>query len=158
MQKSFWVENLATVGGVGKAPKAPGTFGTLPALPLVLALSFLGEVLWMLATLVLVMLAVIVASLYEKQTLRHDAKEVVIDEVAGFAVAMLWLPITWQSFLAAFVLFRFFDVVKPPPIRQVDKKVPGGLGVVADDVLAGVFSNLILQWVYWNTGWLGQSL
>ena len=109
----------------------------------------------MVATFVLVVFSIVVSSLYEQEFQRHDAKEVVIDEVAGFAVAMLWLPITWQSFVAAFVLFRFFDILKPPPIRQVDQKVPGGLGVVADDVLAGAFTNLLLHWLSHQTGWLG---
>ena len=88
---------------------------------------------------------------------KKDPKEVVIDEVAGFLVAMTWLPLSWSSFLAAFLLFRLFDVWKPLFIGYLDKNVKGGLGIVADDLAAGIVTNIILQVVYQQTDWLGHK-
>ena len=109
----------------------------------------------MVATLLAIGFSIWVSHLYEKQTGLHDSKEVVIDEVVGFLVAMTWLPLTWQAFLAAFILFRIFDIWKPLFIGQLDRKVTGGFGVVMDDVAAGLVTNVILQWVFHRTNWLG---
>ncbi|MCB0365948.1 MAG: phosphatidylglycerophosphatase A [Bdellovibrionaceae bacterium] len=158
LDQSRWVSLLATAGGLGKAPKAPGTVGTLAALPLVPLFAWGGEYFYMLATAILVVVAIVVAQMYETQHGDHDPKEVVIDEVAGFVVAMLWLPLTWQSFVAAFAIFRLLDAVKPFPISVVDRKVQGGLGVVADDLVAGILTNVLLQIAYTKTDWLGQQL
>lgn len=153
-----WVLLLATWFYLGKFPKAPGTIGTLGAIPLVIGLSFLGSLGYMFGAIILTLFSVFVAELYERTSEKHDAKEVVIDEVVGYVVAMTWLPLTWQSFLVAFLLFRFFDILKPPPIGTIDKRIEGGLGVVADDILAGVVTNFILQVVYMHTNWLGAQL
>jgi phosphatidylglycerophosphatase A len=88
----------------------------------------------------------------------HDSKEIVIDEVVGFLITMTWLPLTWQSLVAGFVVFRFLDIVKPPPIRQLDRKVPGGFGVMVDDVAAGIIGSILLQFVYNHTNWLGVQI
>jgi phosphatidylglycerophosphatase A len=77
--------------------------------------------------------------------------------VVGYVIAMTWLPLTWQSFLAAFVVFRFFDILKPGPIRRIDQRVKGGLGTVLDDVAAGLVSSVILQVLLRETHWLGGS-
>ncbi len=112
----------------------------------------------MVVTLLLFPLGVMAAQAYEAQSNSHDAKEIVIDEVVGFLITMTWLPMTWQSVVLGFLLFRFFDIVKPPPIRQLDRKVPGGLGVMIDDVAAGFISSLILQTIYTQTSWLGVQI
>jgi phosphatidylglycerophosphatase A len=137
--------------GLGLAPKAPGTFGTLLGIPLHFLLA--GQAWgWRLALAVLV-LAVgwWAAEKAESEIGRHDAPEVVIDEVAGYLTAMLLapppLPLAW---LAGFVFFRFFDILKPWPVGWADRCVPGGLGVMADDILAGLYAGLALQ----LTGWL----
>jgi phosphatidylglycerophosphatase A len=116
----------------------------------------------MAAVLLLIPLAIIAAAAYEQDHLHadsadgHDRSEIVIDEVVGFLITMVWLPMTWQSLLLGFLLFRFFDILKPFPIGYLDRKVPGGLGVVVDDIAAGIFASLILQAVYSYTSILGQ--
>lgn len=155
---SIWFIRIATFFGIGKARKAPGTWGTLATIPLVLLLMHFGILTYMVATLLLLPLAIVSAEVYEKQSATHDSKEIVIDEVLGFMITMTWLPMSWQSFVLGFLLFRALDIWKPFPISYLDKKVQGGLGVVIDDVAAGIVANLILQVVYTKTNWLGSQL
>lgn len=152
-----WIVRWATWFGMGRVRQAPGTVGTLGALPVILVLYALGYWPYLIGAVLISYFAIEVAERYEKKYQAHDPKEVVIDEVAGFVVAMAWLPFTWQSFLYAFLLFRFLDIVKPYPIRWIDEKSRGGLGVVADDLLAGIITNIILQVMYVNTDWLGAQ-
>lgn len=149
---------LATWFYLGKLRPGPGTWGTLGATPLVWLLAQWGAIPYMAATAVFSTVAMVVAHLYEKVEGGHDRSEVVIDEVAGFLVAMTWLPFTWQAWLLGFLLFRALDIFKPPPIRWVDRKVPGGVGVVADDLVAGILTNAVLQFVFVQTPWLGYQL
>lgn len=139
------VSVLATWFGLGKMPFAPGTFGTLGAIPLVWAFSLLGPVPYMIATFVFTVFAIFVAHFHEAATGDHDASEVVIDEVAGLLVTMVWVPFSWPYVIIGFLLFRFFDILKPYPISYIDKKVGGGIGCVGDDLLAGILGNIILQ-------------
>ena len=140
---------FATVFGVGFVPKAPGTFGTLVAAAAYLLLSPLlslpGSAWWYAGGLLaLSAVSVWLSSLAEK-TLGHDAPQIVIDEVCGYFAAVLLVPVhNWQVALYAFVLFRAFDIAKPWPIN-VSQKLPRGWGVVADDLLAGAFANIIIQ-------------
>ena len=76
----------------------------------------------------------------------------------GFLITMTWLPITWQSLVLGFIIFRFLDIVKPPPIGLLDRRVKGGLGVMIDDIAAGIIGSLILQMVYTQTSWLGVQI
>lgn len=154
----FTVEILATWFGLGWLKPAPGTWGTLGAIPLVLLFSLLNPVGYMVAAGLFMLFSVLVAEFYERQVEGHDRSEVVIDEVAGFVIAMTWLPLTWQSWLAAFVLFRVLDALKPPPLSWMDEKIKGGLGVVADDIAAGIMTNFVLQIVFVQTTWLGYQL
>lgn len=147
------IKLLGTWFGCGRAPKAPGTFGTLGAIPLVWAFQTAGEERYLLFTLAFTLFTILVAQLYEDLVAtEHDSPEFVIDEVAGFLVTMAMVPFTWVSVLTGFLLFRLLDVVKPFPISYVDKKVPGGIGAVADDLLAGILANLVLQILLQN-GW-----
>lgn len=151
--------SLATFFGVGRLPKGPGTWGTLATIPLAVLLGWWGPLWHMLVVLLLLPLSIVSAEAYEKQASRHDAKEIVIDEVVGYLIAVTWLPFTWQSFAAGFVVFRILDILKPFPISVLDQKVKGGLGVVVDDVAAGLITNVILQVVVTQTMWLGvQSI
>ncbi len=150
--------NIATLFSVGKFPKAPGTVATLATIPLWFLLAQAGPIYYMIITFLLVPLGVWAAQTYEDHSQKHDSKEIVIDEVVGFLITMTWLPLTWQSVVAGFVIFRFLDIVKPPPIRQLDQKVPGGFGVMADDIAAGIIGSLILQYVYNHTNWLGVQI
>lgn len=153
----MWIK-IATVFGVGRIPKAPGTWGSLVTLPLVLGLMWLGPLVYMAATLAMAIVAIIAAEQYEQQSEKHDSKEIVIDEVAGMLVTMTMLPMTWQSFVIGFILFRLLDIFKPFPISYFDRKVPGGFGVVLDDLVAGMIANGILQLMLYHTVWLGVQI
>ena len=83
---------------------------------------------------------------------KEDAGEIVIDEVAGLIITFIGLPFTLKTMIAGFVIFRAFDILKPFPIRTLEKKIAGGLGVVLDDVLAGIYGNLILRLAIYITG------
>lgn len=151
------IQFFATAGFVGLMPKAPGTFGTLVAVPIAYGLALLGPNLYLLATTALIVFAVWVSEMHERALGHHDSKEIVIDEVVGYLVAFAWLPLTWMSLVAAFVVFRIFDILKPYPISVLDARVKGGLGVVVDDLAAGLITSIILQAVASQTSWLGAG-
>jgi phosphatidylglycerophosphatase A len=154
-----WIKRYVTFFGAGLSPKAPGTMGTLAAIPLAAFFLWAGPLWHMAFVLVLTVFSIWACEMYERQKGGHDHQEVVIDEVIGYLIAVTWMPLTWQSLGAAFVLFRFFDILKPFPISWMDRKIGGGVGVIADDIAAGLVSNLILQWVLANTLYLGvQSI
>ena len=155
--KNFLI-SLATLFGLGKNRKAPGTWGTAATLPLAFLLMWLGPLVHMGATLLLLPVGILAAEFYDQQNGRHDCQEVIIDEVLGFLITMTWLPMTWQSFAFGFLLFRLLDIFKPFPIGYLDKKIQGGLGVVIDDVAAGLIANILLQIVYTKTAWLGVQV
>ena len=150
--------NLAIFFGAGKFPKAPGTVGTLATIPLWYLLAQAGPIIYMLVTFALIPLGVWAAQAYEDFSGRHDSKEIVIDEVVGFLITMTWLPLTWQSMLIGFVVFRVLDIAKPPPIRQLDQKVKGGFGVMVDDIAAGIIGSILMQLIYKHTNWLGMQI
>ena len=151
------VESLATGFYFGKIPFMPGTFGTLWGLPLAWLLLPLGPIPYMVISVALILIASVIAEFHERFTQSHDPGEIVIDEVVGYVIAMTWMPMTWQAFLAAFLAFRFFDILKPFPIRQIDRNIKGGLGTVLDDVAAGLAANVVLQIIYMQTMWLGEQ-
>ncbi|WP_413289965.1 phosphatidylglycerophosphatase A [Bdellovibrio sp. HCB337] len=153
-----FLKNLATFFGIGFFPKSPGTAGTVATIPLVLLLSWAGPLVYMSFVILLFPVAVFAAQAYQEDLGGHDRQEIVIDEVLGFLITMTWLPMTWKSMLAGFLLFRVLDIFKPFPIGYLDKKVPGGLGVIIDDVVAGIIASMILQYIYQNTSWLGQQV
>lgn len=145
-----WTHFLALGFGSGLAPKAPGTFGTLAALPLIYLQSLVSPQLGLIWVLFAFVLGCYVCGQTAKDIGEHDHGAIVWDEVAGYSLAMWCIPFEWQYLLAGFLLFRFFDIVKPWPIRLLDKKIHGGFGIMIDDMLAGFFSWLILfalvQW------------
>lgn len=131
---------LATWFGSGYVSKAPGTIGSLMALPFGYLIADRFGMIGLLGCVVLVtLIGISVSNAYMAQADEHDPGPVVIDEVAGQWLAMMPIAamLTWQGVLAAFILFRIFDIFKPWPISWVDRQVPGGLGVMLDDVLAG---------------------
>lgn len=152
------LRQVATLFGVGFAPKAPGTVATLATIPIWYALAQTGAVIYMIVTFLLFPLGILAAQAYENHVGRHDSKEIVIDEVVGFLITMTWLPLTWQSVALGFVVFRVLDIVKPPPIRQLDKRMPGGFGVMVDDVVAGIIGSIVMQLIYNQTNWLGVQI
>ncbi len=136
---------IATFFNVGKFPKAPGTVGTLAAIPLWYALTHVSTVFYMVATIGITLLGILAAQAYEAVADKHDSKEIVIDEVAGFLITMVMVPPSWIYLIIGFVLFRFFDILKPWPISHLDKTVKGGVGVMVDDVAAGIIASVIIQ-------------
>ena len=153
-QLNKWQHFLALGFGSGLAPKAPGTFGTLVALPLVWLLSLAGTV-WFVAFLVLgTLLGIYVCGKTAADVGEHDHGAIVWDEVIGFTLTMLLIPVTLTTLLLGFVLFRFFDIVKPWPIRWFDQRVHGGFGIMLDDLLAALPALAILHGLLY-LGWLG---
>ena len=140
-----WHQFLALGLGSGLAPKAPGTFGTLAAVPLVAALSYLGNSYLLAFVLAGTWLGIYVCGQTAKDIGEHDHGAIVWDEFIGFAITMLWLPLHWQTLMLGFVLFRLFDIVKPWPISWFDKKVHGGLGIMLDDIVAGLLAMISLH-------------
>lgn len=138
---------LAFGFGAGLAKKMPGTFGTLAAIPLYLALQLADDWLYLAVTLVNIMVGTIICDQAANKLKVHDYGGIVWDEIAGFLITMCWLPFSWQNLLVGFALFRLFDIVKPWPIRWLDQHVSGGLGIMLDDVVAGIFAALVLRMV-----------
>jgi phosphatidylglycerophosphatase A len=130
---------LATSGGAGYVPKMPGHCGT--AVGILIAWATWDLPLWQfgIVTLLITAVGIWAAGVADKAWGTHDNQMIVIDETAGVLVTLL--PVArhgWPALACAFVLFRFFDIVKPPPVRWIDEQLPGGWGVVLDDVGAGV--------------------
>jgi phosphatidylglycerophosphatase A len=152
------IKKIVTFFHIGLVPKAPGTVATIATMPLALLLMWLGPLIHMGVTILVTVLGIWACEMYERKKGGHDHPEAVIDEVAGFLITMVWMPMTWQAFAFGFCLFRFFDILKPWPIGWMDRKIPGGFGVVIDDVAAGLVANIILQLIYTKTGWLGAQI
>lgn len=142
---------VATAGGLGYAPVAPGTFGSLVGIPLIPFLASIddraGRLVYAAMVVLLLAGAVWAAGRADEMLPGHDHGRIVIDEVAGMIVGSLFVPATWGAALLLFALFRFFDVVKPFPANRIDRDLPGGLGVVADDVVAGVYAGIACRLV-----------
>jgi phosphatidylglycerophosphatase A len=136
---------LAFGFGSGLVKKAPGTLGTLAAIPLYLLCVQLNVWIYALITLIATIVGVWICEVAAKKLNEHDYGGIVWDEVAGYLITMLFVPYSWQAMLLGFVLFRLFDIVKPQPIKWIDAKVAGGLGIMLDDVLAAIFAGLLLR-------------
>lgn len=136
---------LSTWFGTGLSPKISGTVGTLAAVPLVAVLTYLGAVYTGIALIVLIPLSIWSSDICSHLLKKRDPSEVVIDEVAGFLLTLFLLPLSWVTILSGFVFFRFFDILKPFPVGWADKRVSGGLGIVLDDLLAGIYSNICIR-------------
>jgi phosphatidylglycerophosphatase A len=143
---------LATWGGVGFLPGLPGTWGTLAALPLWYFLAQTGPWGYGLGTAALMLLGLAVAGPAQLYLGRTDHPAIVIDEVAGLLLTLAWVPPTWAHAALGFLLFRFLDILKPPPIRWFQEGGQGGLEVMADDVAAGVIGRLLIELViiFWG--------
>lgn len=131
--------------GLGLAPKAPGTFGTFAALPFIFTTMYFPLWSQIVFAVVISVFGLWACGKTADDLGVHDHPAIVWDEVAGFYITMIGAAISWQSLLVGFVLFRFFDIVKPGPIRILDKRLHGGFGIMADDVLAGIFSLICVQ-------------
>ncbi len=136
---------LATGFCSGKIPAAPGTFGSLMGLLVCYPLSFLSRLEAMPVLAGLAGLSILVAGRAEALLNQKDPGCIVIDEINGMAFALAGLPFSWPNVLAGFILFRILDILKPFPIGNLQKRFSGGLGIVIDDLVAGIITNLILN-------------
>lgn len=134
---------IATVFFIGYFPVAPGTMAS--AFVITFLLIFKPDNMILLAILIIALFVGIVSSeMLAKHYKVKDPNWIVIDEFVGCLTAVIFLPIDWKILLAGFVIFRFFDIIKPPPIRQAER-IGGGLGIMIDDLLAGIISNLLIR-------------
>ena len=139
------VHFLAFGFGSGLSPIAPGTVGTLMAVPLYLLMVRLPWIYYILLLLVAIAVGIWLCGESARLLGVHDHGGIVWDEFVGFWITMLFIPSEWLWIVLGFVLFRLFDVWKPWPIRFIDKQVHGGLGIMLDDILAGLFALAVLQ-------------
>jgi phosphatidylglycerophosphatase A len=136
---------LATGFYVGRIPLAPGTFGSLLGLPLCFLFAGMHLPGAIVGALLIIALATWIAGAAERTLGQPDPGCIVIDEITGMVVTLMGLPFNPTTAAVGFILFRVLDIVKPFPIRVIDKRLSGGLGIVADDVIAGMFSNILLR-------------
>lgn len=136
---------LATGCYIGNISFAPGTFGSVLGLPLCFFLSTIDFSIAVLLILIFILCAIWVANEAEKILKTKDPGCIVIDEIAGIILTLFGLPFNMTSVIAGFLIFRALDIWKPYPIRYFEKRLSGGLGIVMDDVVAGLLSNLILR-------------
>ena len=139
--------------GSGLSPYAPGTMGTLVAIPLFLLAAQFGTLGVLLACAVICVLGVYLCARTTRALGVHDHSAIVWDEIAGYFVTMLFAPVSITTVVTGFVLFRLFDILKPWPISVIDSRLKGGLGVMLDDILAGMFALIVLQLLL-HRGWV----
>ncbi len=139
------LKNIATIGFVGYAPIAPGTFGSLAGLLLYLIIRNTSWAIYLSITLLLFIIGISAAEDAEEIFKQKDSRHIVIDELVGFLVAAFLIPDKALYIAAAFIVFRLFDIIKPFPARWIDERIEGGLGVMGDDIIAGIYANLLLQ-------------
>lgn len=139
------VHLLAFGFGSGCSRFAPGTFGTLAAIPLFLLLNQFSIGLYLVVTLILFLVGIWLCGATTKKLGVHDHSGIVWDEIVGYLITMIAAPEGWLWIVIGFVLFRFFDILKPWPISIADKKIHGGFGIMVDDVIAGFFAFSVLH-------------
>lgn len=137
---------IASIFYIGYLPVAQGTLGSLAALVLYYFINY-NSILNGIVILIVIILGFLTAGKVEKIFGEKDPSEIVIDEFSGMLISLYRLPPTMGYVVAGFLLFRFFDIVKPKPIKDLEK-LNGGLGVMSDDLIAGIYTNIILQVVY----------
>lgn len=145
--RTAWL--IATFFGAGRTPVAPGTAGSAAGVLLWFLLTrFIPAPIqaWVAAALAMIAVAIGIpaATRICRETRRKDPQVVVIDEVAGQLLTLVAAPVTWKTLLAGFILFRVFDTLKPPPVRQLEG-LPEGTGVVVDDIGAGMYALIVMQ-------------
>ena len=139
------VDFLALGFGSGLVPKGPGTAGTVVAIPVYLLVSRLPVNFYLALVAVLFIVGIPVCAHAARRMGVHDHPAIVWDEIVGYLVTMVFAPPGWLWIVAGFVLFRFFDILKPWPIKWFDSKVGGGFGIMVDDLLAGLAAAAVLQ-------------
>lgn len=142
------VHFLALGFGSGLSPKAPGTMGTLAAIPLFLLCSGLSLPVFIAITVVMAIVGIWICDKASKDAGVHDHGAIVWDEIVGFFITMIAIPVNLETICVGFFFFRLFDIVKPWPISWIDRKVTGGFGIMIDDVVAGLLSMAIMGLIY----------
>ena len=148
-EKGNIVHLLAFGMGAGCSPKAPGTMGTLLAVAVYLLLSRLPLPVYLAILTAVVLVGIWLCDQTARDLGVHDHPGIVWDEFVGYWITMWAMPVDWLWIVAGFVVFRVFDIVKPWPVSVLDKKVKGGLGIMVDDVLAGVMACATLHLARW---------
>lgn len=152
---------VATALGAGYSPIAPGTCGTIMAIPLAWVLAPLLVWQFLIVTAAITALGIWAAHRADIAWGTHDSGRIVIDEVAGYLVTVAFVPRTSVAALGiGFVLFRALDIIKPPPVRWLDQNLPGGWGVVLDDVAAGIMGAAIMVGLqHWGVlAWVDRTI
>lgn len=134
------VHFLALGFGSGLIPVMPGTFGSLAAMPLLIPFLFMPDYALLVVAVIASIVGIYLCGKTAEDMQVHDHGSIVWDEVAGILLTFVWVPMTLWTLVAGFLLFRFFDIVKPWPIGPVDKYVSGGLGIMLDDIIAGLMA------------------
>jgi phosphatidylglycerophosphatase A len=140
----LWVTLVATSCGAGLMPYAPGHTGTATAVALAWALGRIGAWAYGVALFFVLGIGTIAAERWGQASGRPDDQRIVIDEVAGYLATVMLVPRTWPNLIVGFVLFRVLDVWKPGPIGRADERIGGGVGVMADDLVAGIIGAFIM--------------
>ena len=147
----LWASLTATFFGIGNMRPGPGTWGSVASMLLwaslarILPLPFRTPVLIALAVIIS-LVAIPAATRVARASAKRDPSFVVIDEVAGQLISLIAIPLAWKTFLAGLILFRVFDILKPPPVRQLER-LPEGTGIVLDDVAAGIYALAVVQFL-----------
>ena len=135
---------IALGAGVGLSPVAPGTFGTLAAIPLALVLrAFFGDAEFIVAVAILFVVGAWASQVAGRDLGESDHGAIVVDEIAAFLLVLFFVGPDWVRVAFAFLVFRLFDIWKPPPIRQLDAAIKNGVGVMLDDLLAAAYTLVV---------------
>ena len=134
--------------GSGLIPFMPGTMGSLAAIPLIVAMSYLPIYGFIAVTVVSALVGIWICDKAASDLGVHDHGAIVWDEIAGMMIVFIAIPLSWHNLLIGFLLFRFFDILKPWPISFLDKHIHGGLGIMVDDLVAGAASLACLHLIY----------
>ncbi|MEW6002096.1 MAG: phosphatidylglycerophosphatase A [Nitrospirota bacterium] len=142
--KDVLFKNIATLGLIGYLPFAPGTFGSLISFAFFTLLKP-SPLFHLILLFLLIPLGAVSSHHAERLLNEKDSKHIVIDEFCGYLLSVIFIPFSIAYALTAFFLFRFFDILKPFPVRKVGSILSGGKGIMADDIMAALYTNLILQ-------------
>ena len=143
---------LAFGFGSGLCPIMPGTCGTIVAIPIYLLLGNLPLLYYLLILTIMIIIGFWLCGVTARDLGVKDPPSVVWDEIVGFLLTMIAVPMNWLWIIIGFVLFRAFDIIKPWPISWVNKNITGGFGIVVDDLLAGICAAVILQLIIYTCG------
>ncbi len=138
---------LAFGFGSGLVKKMPGTIGTIAAIPVYLLFEQTNSYLYSVLTILVFVIGIRICDVAANQLGEHDFGGIVWDEIAGFLITMWFVPFSWYAVLYEFILFRILDIFKPWPIKWINQKPEGGMGIMLDDVLAGIIAAIILIFV-----------